>query len=323
MTTGGRYLFRRLEQLLPGVVSKPYRRLRFYEGQIVPTMADLEAGAAEVVRESLSAVGDAALVSDGTVDIPVVDISATEARYRIFMYASAFSYTMQEMRAIEKAGDASFVNSRKQAIAMRSIAERVNKFAAYGSAAHGVTGFMNNGAVTADNNSTNLWSLTPDQLKDFFMDWAASVSKATSGTFDSLDVIVSHDINTLLTITRMTDGESSVKDVILRNSDYIRSIRWVDEAAFNNMVGGQVNKDRIVFYPFEDLGIVAEGRDQSLELAQPEVLERHVEPVQVAPSEYWEVKNLRTVVPMFMCVTPTIINYPESIRYVDVPKKPA
>lgn len=320
MTTGGMYLYRRLEQLLPGVVAKKYRRLRFYEGEIVPTMGDLQAGAAEVVRESLAEVGDAALISDGAVDIPVVDIAATEQRYRVFMYASAFSFTMQEMRAVEKAGNAEFVNARKQNLAMRSIAERVNRFAAYGSAAHGVTGFMNNGSVSADNNSTNLYTATPDALKEFFMDWAATVSKATSGTFDAMDIVVSHDINTLLTNTRMTDGDKSVKQVILENSDYIRSIRWVDEAAFDQMVGGTADKDRIVFYPFEDLAL-GDGRDATLEMAQPEILERHVEPTQVAPSEYWEVKNLRTVVPMFMCVTPTIVNYPDAMRYVDVPKK--
>lgn len=322
MTTGGMYLYRRLEQLLPGVVSKKYRRLRFYEGNIVPTLPDLEAGAAEVVREALSEVGDAALVSDGAVDIPVVDIAATEQRYRVFMYASAFSYTMQEMRAIEKAGNANFVNSRKQSLAMRSIAERVNRFAAFGSAAHGVTGFLNSPSVTADNNSTDLWALTPDQLKEFFMDWAASVSKATSGVYDSLDVLVSHDINTLLTITRMTDSDRSVKSVILDNSDYIRSITWLDEVAFDQMVGGQTNKDRIVFYPYEDLDI-GNDRDPSMEMATPEILERHVEPTTVADTDYWEVKNLRTVIPMFMSVTPTIINYPDAMRYVDVPKKPA
>lgn len=319
MTTGGMYLFRRLEQLLPGVVSKRYRRLKFYEGEIVPTIADLQAGAAEIVRESLGEVGDAALVSDGAVDIPVVDISSDELRYRVFMYASAFSWTMQQMRAMEKAGNADMVNSRKQSLAMRSIAERVNTFAAYGSAAHGVTGFMNNGSVAADNNSTNLYTATPDVLKEFFMDFAATVSKNTSGTFDAMDIVVSHDLNTLLTNTRMTDSEKSVKQVILESSDYIENITWVDEAAFDNMVGGTADKDRIVFYPFERLN---GDPDPDLVMDQPEIIERHVEPVQIAPQDYWEVKNLRQVVPMFMCVTETIVNYPEAMQYVDVPKKP-
>jgi hypothetical protein len=320
MASGGLYLFRRLEQLLPGVVSKRYRRLRFYEGQIVPVVPDLQAGAAEVVREYLSEVGDAALISDGAVDIPVVDISSDEVRYRVFMYASAFSYTMQQMRAIEFAGNAAMIDARKQRLAMRSIAERVNAFGAFGSAAHGVTGFMNNDSVSLENSSTNLWALTPDELKQFFMDWAATVSKSTSGAFDALDVVVSHDINTLLTNTRLTDSQVSVKQHILQSSDYIQSISWVDEAAYDNMVGGTANKDRIAFYPFERLN--GEPDPEMAMADEPEACEMHAEPVQLAPQEYWETKNLRTVVPMFMCVSPAIINYPDAFQYVDVPKKP-
>lgn len=322
MATGGLYLFRRLEQLLPGVVSKPYRRLKFYEGMVVPTIADLQAGAAEVVRESLSEVGDAAIVSDGAVDIPVVDISSDEERYRVLMFASAFSFTMQQMRAIEAAGNAQMVSARKQALAMRSIAERVNTFTAYGNTGLGLTGFLNNADVTADDNSTNLYTATPDVLAEFFIEGAAAISVAEEGTFEAADVLVSHDIYVLLSSTRMTDGSMNVLNYILLNSGgLVRSVQWASECGTTRLTAagvGETDKDRIVFYPFERM---AADVDDSLEMDMPEILERHVEPVQVAPQDYWEVKNLRQVVPMFMCTTPTMINYPQAMAYVDVPKK--
>lgn len=322
MATGGQHLYRRLEQLLPGVVAKRYRRLKFYEGMIVPTLADLQAGAAEVVREQLAEVGDAAVVSDGAFNIPVVDISATDTRYRVVMIASAFSFTMQQLRAAEQAGNANFVDSRKQRLAMRSIAERLNKFAAYGDAALGLTGFMNEAAVTANNSSFNLYTATPDQLSEFFIDEAATISKDSSGTFEGVDVLVSHDVYVQLAKTRMTDGTTSVLNYVLENSGgIIASIQWVDESGTDKLAAagvGEADKDRVVFYPFER---VDGDTDTSLEEQAPDILERHVEPTQIAPEDYWETKNLRKVIPMFACASPTIINYPEALRYVDVPKK--
>lgn len=321
--TGGLYLARRLEQLLPGVVSKPYRSLKFYEGRIVPTMADLEPGAAEVVREAMSEVGDAALTSDGAVDIPIVDIQMDEQRYRVVMFASAISWTLQQMRAMEKARNANFVDARKQSLAMRSIAERSDRFAAYGNASLSITGFFNHPDVAADNSSTNLFALTPDQLSEFFIQRAAAVAVQSAGTYEAADVVVSHDIYVLLSSTRMTDGSTSVLNYILANSGgMVSSITWVSEASSAKLTTaeiGQPNKDRIVFYPFERLDA---DIDPEMEMAmQPEILERHVEPIQIAPQNFWETKNLRQVVPMYGCFTPTMINEPGALNYVDVPKK--
>lgn len=328
MVAGGKYLFRRLEQLLPGVVSKRYERLRFYDGVVHPVLADLEAGAAELVRENLSEVGDSAIVSDGAFDIPVVDIASTEGRHKIVMVASGFSWTMQQMRAMEYAGNANFINSRKQLLAMRSIAERVNGLAAFGSTNLGFDGFMNNALVEADDTTTNLYdaAFTPDLLAEYFIEGAAAISDGTAGTFDSTNIAVPRSIYTLLASTRMTDGARSVLSYITDPAvtggmiDQIIKLTEAGFAALNANGAGVTDKDRIVFYPSERLN---GDQDATLINNQPEMVERHVEPAQIAPQDYWEVKGLRQVVPMFMCTSPTIINYPEAMRYVDVPKKAA
>ena len=324
MVSGGKYLFRRLEQLLPGVVSKRYERLRFHDGVIHPVLADLEAGAAEVIRDNLQEVGDSAIVSDGAFDIPVVDIAATESRYKIMMIASGFSWTMQQMRAMDKAENADFVSSRKQLLAMRSIAERVNNLAAFGVHQLGFTGFINDPRVVADDTTLNLYTISPDEVATFFLERSAEVSIAFGGTFASANVLVSHRIFVMLNSRRMSDGAQSIASYIAANNGgIIDQITWTTEAGFASLQNagvGVANKDRIVFYPSERLN---GDQDATLANNQPEMIERHIEPAQVAPIDYWEVKGLRQVVPMFMCTTPTIINYPESMRYVDVPKKAA
>lgn len=321
MATGGLHLSRRLEQMLPGVVSKRYQLLHFYEGVIAPTVADLEVGAAEVVRESMTEVGDAAIVSDGAWNMPIVDLSADETRYRVVMFASAFSYTFQQMRAMEKAGNANTINNRKQMLAMRAIAERVNHFAAFGNSSLGITGFINDAGVTANNSTFDLddAATTPDAIAEFFIDQAATVAEDSNGTFMAGDVLVSHPIYTLLAKTRMTDGSQTLINYLLENP-YISSIKWLPELKAATLAAnstGQASKDRIIFYPFER--IMGDNADPMLEMDQPEIIERHVEPTQLMPNEYWENRNGRTVIPMFMCCTPTMINYKESMRYVDVP----
>lgn len=326
MVAGGKYLARRLEQLLPGVVSKRYERLRFYDGIVHPVLADLESGAAELIRENLSEVGDSAIVSDGAFDIPVVDIASSEGRHKIVMIASGFSWTFQQMRAMEFAGNADFVNARKQLLAMRSIAERVNSLAAFGVPNLNFTGFLNNPEVQADDTTTDLYALSPDALAEYFIEGAAAISDSTSGTFDSTNIAVSRTIYTLLASTRMTDGARSVLSYITDATvtggmiDMIMKLSEIGSDAMALNGAGVANKDRIVFYPSERM-----NGDQDMTLAnnQPEMIERHVEPAQLAPMDFWEIKGLRQVVPMFMCTSPTIINYPESMRYVDVPKKVA
>ncbi len=113
MTTGGNLLYRALEQNMPGVLSRRYRDLPFENGKVVPTKPDLKPGAAEVVRDTIDEVGDADIISDGAFDIPIVDVSAGEDRYKVFMFASAFSYTFAQERAYNFAGTAAEINNRK------------------------------------------------------------------------------------------------------------------------------------------------------------------------------------------------------------------
>ena len=310
MATGGQFLFRRLEQLLPGVLGRRYRALMFESGEIVPTIGDLQAGASEVVRDTVTEVGDAAIVSDGAFDIPIVDLSADEDRYRVLMLAAGMSWTFQQMRAMEKAGNAQFITNRKMMLANRVIAEKANKIGAFGNSALGLTGALNNASVTVNDSSFNPYTATPDALAEFFIDELGAVVASTNAVEYPDSVGVSIELEFLLIGTRMPDGSTSVMKHILDNSRYISKIVGLPECNFanleaNGVLAGGTNKDRIIMMPMD-----------------PEVIERHVETTQVAPSEYHEVKALRHCVPMFQCVTPTIVNYPGALRYIDVNKKP-
>jgi len=322
MTTGGLLLQQQLQQFLPGIVRRRFSALPIYSGQAFPVFPDLESGAAEIVRERLTEAGDAELLGDGATDIPIVELSMTRDILPVQVYASAYSYTFREFQAFEKAGNAASITALKPMTAMRAIAERVDRYGAFGLPALGVTGFLNDPAVTAVNDtSTALWSLTPDQLRRYIMDYAAQVAESSNGVFDKVNVWVSQPIYSLLVNTRMTDSSQSVMASILGEPEgYVNAIRWMTYLSSSRMVGGQAGKDRIVFAPAEPP--LPEAVDVSMLTGFAETAEMHVEPLQLVPEQYWETRKMKIIVPQYMAVGPGTILQPDGFLYVDVTDRP-
>jgi hypothetical protein len=311
MATGGTMLYRALEQKLPKVLGKRYRELKFENGTIVPTTADLEPGAAEIVRETVDEIGDADIVGDGAFDIPVVDVSAAEDRYKIFMIASAFSYTFQQERAYEK-GDAQ-INDRKMQLARRSIAERHNRIGAYGDNRLNVPGFLNNPSVILDNNAFDPYNVntTPEQIAAFFIDTIKALHAASNNVEMPSDCLISVPLYFLLIKLRMSNSSMTLMEYIekaLSDNEITFDLLKCEEcnsAALEarGVQAAGTNKDRIVLYPKD-----------------PEVVERHIELPKLMPQEWVTIKEGRRVYPMFSCTTQTVINYPGAIRYIDIIK---
>ncbi|MBH8566721.1 DUF2184 domain-containing protein [Nostoc sp. CENA67] len=311
MTTGGNLLYRALEQNMPGVLSRRYRDLAFENGKIVPTKADLKPGAAEVVRNTIDEVGDADIVGDGAFDIPIVDVSANEDRYKVFMIASAFSYTFQQERAYSFAGAKADIDNRKQMLAKRSIAERHHRIAAFGDTRLNVTGFLNNAGVALNNSSFDPNTAAPDELAEFFVDELKAAHTASNNVEMPMDVLISTGFYFKLVKTRMPDSSVSVLTYIkqaLSEEDVnfnITKCQECDSAQLetNGVQALSTNKDLITLYTKD-----------------PEVVERHIELVQMMPQEWITVRDGRRVYPMFSSTTSTIINYPGAFRYIKVPK---
>jgi hypothetical protein len=312
MATGGTYLSRRLEQLFPGVLEKRYRALNFENGRLVPTVADLEAGAAEVVQELMSEVGAADIVNGDATDMPLVDVSVTEDRYRILMIGAAFSYSFDEERKAEK-GNFNLTNKRMMA-ARRAIAERNNAVAAFGSADNKVTGTLNNASVALNNSSFNphLIGTTSQQIADFFVDELRTMHDASNNVEFPSTALISSALWFTLIKRRITDNDSTtIKDYIekaLSQDGYDFNFVKADECSSARLEKAKVqtagtNKDRILFYPLD-----------------PEVLERHIELPQLMPVDWQYIKDGRKIFPMFSCTTPVLVNYPGALRYVDLPK---
>jgi hypothetical protein len=287
----------------------------FEAGTIIPTIPDLQPGSYEVVKTVINNVGDAKVIGDGAFDFPLVDATASEDRYRVLMAAAGFQIGFQSERYEGFASAAGTLRARQYDIkvqtCIRAIQERRNKIAAFGDAALGVTGMLNNANITVDNNSFDPNSATPTAFADFLISLVKTFHVNSNNVFFPTTGLVGTQFYFKMVSLVMPATSITVKDHVekaLSDEDIKFTFKKVKEceSAFLEAAGVQAsgtNKDRIVLYPLD-----------------PEVLERHIENIQLAPPKYLQVQGLNTLYPMFGCTTPTIINYPSAVSYTDVVK---
>ena len=303
----GVHLHRKLQQFLPGVISKRYKKLPFENGEIVPTQASLKPGAMEVVRERIEEFGEAQIIGDGAYDFPTVNMHSDEDPYRILMVGAGFGITFQAERAAQFANYPLRDSSMK--VARRVIAEKANRIAAYGVAGDNtINGHVNDPLVSLSNSSFEPYAVSgvtaSDDLIGFFLEELEAVVSSSNAVEMAGHFLISHRLNFQLMKTKIPNSGVNVRQFLLENDNYIESITAVNELRpaeleANGVEAAGAGKERIVLY----------SKD-------PEVVERHIEPVDLLPPEYTQVQSARRVFPLMQCVTPTIINYPGAMSYI-------
>lgn len=303
----GNFLVRQLQQMLPEVLIKRYRTLPFDNGDIVPTKADLQPGAASMIQEQLEFVGSADIIADEAIDIPLADSAIDEVEYKIVVIMAAFHITMRQLQAAMFAKVP--LRDRKMFAARRAIAEKANAVAAYGSPKYNMKGFLTDPNVPLEISSFNPYAggTTPDDLVGFFLDEVTQIITTTLATESPNTVLVPHSLYQQLIKTRLPNTQANVLSYILETSNYIENIVPIIELRSDLLEANGVHatgtgQDRIVVYPLSD-----------------EIVERHIEVVKPLPEEY---RNVKYIIPMYTCVTETMWHYPKAGRYVDIIKSP-
>lgn len=307
MATGGNYLYRELEQSSGLVLEPKYPMLHYENGDICPVIADLEVGAAEYVTEIFSEVGDADVIGDDAIDMPLVDVSAEEDRYKIVRVGAALSMTHNQERADVKGRKN--IMERKQRAVSRAIAQRHNFIGAYGIPKLGMTGFLNNPDVTATNSTFNFFTATEKQIVAFFIDTMRAVYDASNSVEEVNLVVLPPEIMYLLMGKEMPGTSDTMLGYLrkaLQESGQVLEFKKDSRSSRASLTAGGVtgvaNKHRITFV----------AKD-------PEVVNRHIELTQLLPQDWMEIRNGRKIFPYASYTTPVIVNYPGAMRYVDVP----
>ncbi|MGL6341850.1 MAG: major capsid family protein [Waterburya sp.] len=300
----GVFLSRQLEQRLPKIYEKRYPALKFSNGTLLPSAAELEAGADSVVEEIMETIGEAGEASaDQIDDIPLADAGITEFKYPVMVKPIAIRYSVRELQASIK-GNRNIRGMRELA-ARRAIEESANKIAAYGDKKTGAVGLLNDLNVPVNNSSFDPYTATQDQLIDFLTGEVSKVIVSSKLTEEPNTMLVPVKLHELITNKRIPDSPLTVKKFILENNPYITDIVPCNEVAAaeleaNGVETAGTNKDSILIYP-----------------RNPEVVQRLFEPLATMEPQ---LRGMNFVVIMYYATTGAIWHYPGSAIRVKVAK---
>lgn len=306
----GMFLSRQLEQVLPKLYEKRYASLWADEGIYLPATGDLEMGADTLVEETVTELGEAAIVADGANDVPVADALIDEAKFKAVAIATHFSYSILELNKAEKAGRP--LRDVKAKAADRALRQRTHKLAVFGSAKHGMTGFFNDAnvpVVSSSYDADDAATTFADHV-DFFADNFTKVKDETNLVEGIEYVLVPAKLRNIWAKSFQTGNGQSVLRYILENygaasGGTLRGIIEVNETRSadleaNGLKAAGTNEDRIVFLP-----------------NNPDAAERKFYGMQILPPE---VVGMGYKTYMYCGTSEPIIHYPGSMLYVDIPK---
>lgn len=297
------------KKILPGVISTRFPQLRFGNGDLIHTIPDLDPGVRTVLKEEFYQVGESAIIAGDAMDIPLIDTNGVETEAKVLPILAGYGYTQAQLEAAEYSGVP--LTDRRAMGARRSIDEMANRISAYGSAKHGVTGLLNHPSVPQTDSNFDFFdsATTIDEMLGFLVGEIAAVEEETELTENISDILMPPEVYNHL-MARRIEGTSTTLLTYLREalagegmSVTLRKVSEVDAGRLAQNGVGVANKHRLVFYSRNDL------------LSH----ERHVEVVR--PMEIEGPINGRYVQPLLHRVTGVLINYPQSFRYVDIPKK--
>ncbi len=302
-----------LTQVLERTLEVRYPSLPFENGELVPTLTDLQAGTREIMYDRIAEIGDADITNDAATNIPVVELELGEDRYPVFMVASGFPVSFQQERAWNLRASNGETNRYQRLIgaARRAIAQRINRFTALGVAnLPSFTGFLTNPVIPLDNSSFNPYTADYQLTLDFIV----GLIEAQTDNFTSespTEILLPLNIYRRWMSLMNGLGSMSLRQQI--DGLYPGLVSWkIQELSAaqidaSGITRPSVGKDRIMLYP-KYLNIVHRHIEQKI--------------ADMVPEQYIRTDGLRRIYTLFSCVTPAIFDYPQDCRYIDIMTKP-
>ncbi|MGL5926333.1 major capsid family protein [Chroococcidiopsis sp.] len=306
-------MYNMLTQVLERTLEVRYPTLYFENGELVPTMTDLQPGIRELLYDRITELGDADITNDAATNIPVVEIGTEEDRYPVFMVASGFPVSFQQERAWSRARANGDINRYQRLVgaARKAIAQRINRFTALGiSTLPSFPGFLTNPLVPLDNSSFNPYTADYQATLDFLV---GLLESQTDNFVSEEPTEILLPLNIYKKWMTLMNGLGSMSLRQQVDDLYPELVTWkiqelsaaqIDAAGITRPSTG---KDRIMIYP-----------------KSPDIVHRHIEQkvAEMVPEQYLRVDGLRKIYTLFSCVTPAIFDYPQDCRYIDIMVKP-
>lgn len=209
---------------LESIATKLYeeRRPEFMAFECFPVTNDIDPADKTFVWYELGFIGEAKIIAAGAHDLPLVDAFLRENHARVAMVGEAFSYTTDDVRAMQKTGRSGM--ELKSRSAKRASDYKMNRIAWFGDRQSHVPGFLSAKNVTrvtpataaAAPNGTGWNASSGKTAEEILVDISNLVEapfRATNGVERADTVVMSSDEYSYLAVTRVNPGYNS--DTIL------------------------------------------------------------------------------------------------------------
>lgn len=285
---------------LEAVKAKSYDVLypEYKATKVLPVSSDVDPGAETIKYEQYDEVGQATMLASYSQDVQRADVKGKEFRVPVKGMASAYGYSLQEIRAAKMAGKP--LEQKKANAARRAIEILQNSVAFFGDSGLGLAGFLNHANIgeytTPDGVSTDPeWDTkTADEILADMNGLANKVVENSKGVHQPDTMLLPLTRYGLVSTKRIPDTNVTILKFFLETNPHIKNVDWLNELE----TAGAGNSKRAMVYK-KDKDMV------SLEIPQPFE--------QLAPQE----KGFEFIVHCHQRTGGVICPYPLSVAFAD------
>lgn len=306
----GYYLARQLEQLMPKVYRRKYAGLWAQaDSTVITGLPDLDPGATSIVEQVVDERGEAKLMSDDADDIPLVEVSINENKYQVYVVALGYRYGV--MQLLRQARSNLDINREKSVQTDRGIREKIHRLLLFGDVNRGTTGLYNDAGVPITTGTYDANTASWQDHIDFVREELARVSNRNEMTDNVDTMIIPNNLWYIWSTTYQTNDSGKT---------VIQAIRETLGQSGGGTLRQILAKNECRADLLEQFGVKAPGTDEDRIIYLPaneDAVDRMFSPMSYLEPQ---LRGLNYYVYAYAATTETMIHYPESCAYSDIPK---
>lgn len=236
-----------LETIKAKTYDVKYPTLR--QREVIPVSFDGHPGDEFITYYQYDSVGYAKIVRDYSNDFPAIELLGKKFSSEIQSLGAAFQYSVQEIRAAQKAGKP--LQQSKADAARRAIMQKERDLALFGDTAFGVPGWLTNANIPDVALANGDWlnaTTTADEIIDDLNKLANTPinnSKTTEAP-NTLLLPVKYYTH-IASKPRSSTSDTTILDFFLKSNPFIRSVDWLSELDSANSGGNLARSIGIVY----------------------------------------------------------------------------
>jgi len=235
-----------LEKQLEFVESQTYDVLysRLKSAMFIPIASDVPEWAETWVYRQWDWRGIAALITNYSDDLPMVDVLVKEFPQPVLEIGDAFQFSIKDLRVSAQLGRP--LDAQRAIAARAAIERKVDEIAAIGVAVKGIEGFVNNSNVPITAAPNGSWATaTADQILEDMFAFEDAVIQNSDENFPADTMLLPSTLyGRIATLRASTQSDMTVLQFFLANAQSVRTVeRW------NTLnTAGPLSAPRVVCY---------------------------------------------------------------------------